>query len=326
MNLLKKWLNTEPYLIVLLIVLTPIGGEFKFYPFEDSFRVSFGTVVFFFILLQMKRFPAWASGIIAGISVFAFRVLLDTAVTGHLPLEEAVSLRFPSLFYYVVYGTLFYLLKVRRFRDQPWLIGATGIIMELCASIVEIIALRGTMDEILTVRTLFQLFVLAIFRSFFVLACYTMIRLYEEQARERQMKKEKEHLLMLLSNLYTESTYFHKTLAHAEHITATSYQLYQSLHHAKDAESLDLKKLGKTALQIAGEVHEIKKDNQRIFSALSKLIHEENFQAYESPSHIAGLVIRIHENYAESLKKTSSFIMMKMGSTPPITCIPFYLC
>ncbi|MFB8735771.1 hypothetical protein ACEQPO_25065 [Bacillus sp. SL00103] len=83
--------------------------------------------------------------------------------------------------------------------------------------------------------------------------------------REASDEKEKEHLLMLLSNLYTESTYFHKTLAHAEHITATSYQLYQSLHHAKDAESLDLKKLGKTALQIAGEVHEIKKDNQRIF-------------------------------------------------------------
>ncbi|WP_232516896.1 hypothetical protein [Bacillus altitudinis] len=66
MNLLKKWLNTEPYLIIMLIVLTPIGGELKFYPFEDSFRVSFGTVVFFFILLQMKKFPAWASGIIAG--------------------------------------------------------------------------------------------------------------------------------------------------------------------------------------------------------------------------------------------------------------------
>ncbi|MFJ5964565.1 sensor histidine kinase [Bacillus sp. NPDC093026] len=317
MNLLKKWLNTEPYLIVMLIVLTPIGGELKFYPFEDSFRVSFGTVVFFFILLQMKKFPAWASGIIAGISVFVFRVLLDIAVTGHLLIEESVSLRFPSFLYYVTYGTLFHLLQVRRFRAKPWIIGATGIIMELCASVVEMIALRGTLDEILTVRTLFQLFVLAIFRSFFVLACYTMIRLYEEQARERQMMKEKEHLLMLLSNLYTESTYFHKTLAHAEHITATSYQLYQSLHHAKDAESLDLKKLGKTALQIAGEVHEIKKDNQRIFSALSKLIHEEKFQEYASPAHIAGLVIRIHENYAESLKKHIVFHYDEKGQHPP---------
>ncbi|MFB8735772.1 histidine kinase [Bacillus sp. SL00103] len=111
----EKWLNTEPYLIVMLIVLTPIGGEFKFYPFEDSFRVSFGTVVFFFILLQMKKFPAWASGIIAGVSVFAFRVLLDTAVTGHLPLEEAVSLRFPPLLYYVVYGTLFLFIKGQTF-------------------------------------------------------------------------------------------------------------------------------------------------------------------------------------------------------------------
>ncbi|MFS0656101.1 sensor histidine kinase [Bacillus sp. 179-C3.3 HS] len=316
MNLLKKWLNTEPFLIIMLIVLTPIGGELKFYPFEDSFRVSFGTVIFFFILLQMKRFPAWASGLIAGVSVFAFRVLLDTVVSGHLPLDEAITLRFPALLYYVTYGLLFYLLQVRRYRTAPLLIGATGIAMELCASVVEMIALRVTIEEILTVRTLFQLFVLAIFRTFFVLACYTMVRLYEEQARERQMIKEKEHLLMLLSNLYTESTYFHKTLEHAEHITATSYQLYQSLHHAKDAESLDLKKLGKTALQIAGEVHEIKKDNQRIFSALSKLIHEENFQEYSSPSHIVGLVIRIHENYAESLKKNIVFHYDEKGQHP----------
>ncbi|MDM5299463.1 sensor histidine kinase [Bacillus pumilus] len=316
MNLLKKWLNSERYLIVMLIILTPIGGELKFYPFEDSFRVSFGTVVFFFILLQMKKLPAWVSGIIAGISVFAFRVLLDTVVNGHLPLDEAISLRFPSLLYYVTYGVLFYILQVRRFRTKPWLIGATGIIMELCASVVEIIALRETFGDFMTVRSLFQLFVLAIFRTFFVLACYTMIRLYEEQVRERQMKKEKEHLLMLLSNLYTESTYFHKTLAHAEHITATSYQLYQSLHHAKDAESIDLKKLGKTALQIAGEVHEIKKDNQRIFSALSKLIHEENFQEYASPAHIVGLVIRIHENYAESLKKNIVFHYDEEGKHP----------
>ncbi|MGE6630071.1 sensor histidine kinase [Bacillus sp. NPDC077027] len=313
---LKKLLYSEPYLIVMLIVLTPIGGELKFYPFEDSFRVSFGTVVFFFILLQMKRFPAWASGILAGASVYVCRVVIDTAVTGNLMLEDALSLRFPSFLYYVTYGTLFYLLQVRRFRQKPWMIGAMGIIMELCASIVEMIALRGTIDEILTVRTLFQLFVLAIFRSFFVLACYTTIRLYEEQARERQMKKEKEHLLMLLSNLYTESTYFQKTLTHAEHITATSYQLYQELHHAKDPHSLDLKKLGKTALQIAGEVHEIKKDNQRIFSALSKLIHEEDFQEYATPSTIAGLVIRIHEKYAASLQKNIQFLYHEEGNHP----------
>nr|WP_284690890.1 ATP-binding protein [Bacillus subtilis] len=75
-----------------------------------------------------------------------------------------------------------------------------------------------------------------------------------------------------------------------------------------------LKTLLQSLLQVPYQQINVK--DITIFSALSKLIHEENFQAYANPAHIAGLVIRIHENYAESLKKNIVFHYDEDGQHP----------
>ncbi|MGM2834699.1 ATP-binding protein, partial [Bacillus cereus group sp. Bce025] len=38
-------------LLIILMVVVPIAGELNFHPFNDTFRVSFGTPLFFFLLL-----------------------------------------------------------------------------------------------------------------------------------------------------------------------------------------------------------------------------------------------------------------------------------
>ena len=50
--------------------------------------------------------------------------------------------------------------------------------------------------------------------------------------------------------------------------------------------------LRQQALQIAGEVHDVKKDNQRIFAGLSKLISDESFTDYMSVHELVNIIIR----------------------------------
>lgn len=45
-----------------------------------------------------------------------------------------------------------------------------------------------------------------------------MMKLYEAQSRERHIKKQNEHMLMLISNLYEDAVHL-KTLQDAENIT-----------------------------------------------------------------------------------------------------------
>ncbi len=46
-----------------------------------------------------------------------------------------------------------------------------------------------------------------------------MMKLYEAQSREKHIKKQNEHMLMLISNLYEDAVHLKKTLQDAENIT-----------------------------------------------------------------------------------------------------------
>ncbi|TKJ01466.1 ATP-binding protein, partial [Bacillus cereus] len=120
-----------------------------------------------------------------------------------------------------------------------------------------------------------------------------MMKLYEAQSRERHIKKQNEHMLMLISNLYEDAVHLKKTLQDAENITKKSYDLYKTLdsfeHKQMDFQFQDLRQ---QALQIAGEVHDVKKDNQRIFAGLSKLISDESFTDYMSVHELVNIIIR----------------------------------
>ncbi len=50
------------------------------------------------------------------------------------------------------------------------------------------------------------------------------------------------------------------------------------------------------ALRIAGEMHEVKKDNQRIFAGLSKLISNESFKDYMNAAELFHLIIQLMKN------------------------------
>ena len=61
--------------------------------------------------------------------------------------------------------------------------------------------------------------------------------------------------------------------------------------------------LRQQALQIAGEVHDVKKDNQRIFAGLSKLISDESFTDYMSVHELVNIIIRANTKYARLLER-----------------------
>lgn len=85
-----------------------------------------------------------------------------------------------------------------------------------------------------------------------------------------------------------------------EKVTNDSYQLYREMK-GKDHQ------LSGRILRLAGEIHEVKKDNQRIFAGLSKLISNESLRDYMRASDLLQLVIRMNEKYAEALGKQIDF-------------------
>lgn len=298
-------------ILLLIIIAVPLAGEFKFYPFDDTFRVSLGTPVFFLFLLWGRSIHPIIAGIVTGVSVFFLRFSLSVGIRD-ISVEDAMYLHVPAFFYYFIYALAFHKTKLNERHDQPFMIGLLGVLIELFASVSEmtirsILANQGT-----PLLAIDQLVLIAFIRSFFVLGFFNILKLREAKSAEAEQRMQKEQMLLFISSLYEESVQLKKTMQNAEEITRTCYDFYRRIKTTgtigNDAQ---------TALQIAGLVHEIKKDNQRIHAGLSKLMSSENLQEYMKIEDLGNIMIVSNRRYAESLSKVITFSLHIDNDHPP---------
>ena len=102
------------------------------------------------------------------------------------------------------------------------------------------------------------------------------------------------------SELYAETLYLQKSMNHIEQITAESFELYRKL------KKKELHPLSVQALHIAQEIHEVKKDSQRILAGLTKITEREKVNSFYL-SDVLNLVVTANDKYCEWLKKNIIF-------------------
>lgn len=294
------------YLFIMIAV--PIAGELKFYPIDGDIRVSLGTPLFFFILLWLRKIHPILAGFAAGSAVVLFRTILYCIQTETLQFVDGFFLHTPVFFYYFVYASLFYFLKVFTFYEKPFLIGLLGVVMEVIASLVEIIIRAFTSHMPISLSTFLVIGGIAIIRSFFVLGFFNILILRETKLAEGQQRQRNEEILLLISNLYVEMIQLQKSAKNAEELTSTCYGLYRDLKAAQSNNE------AKTALKIAGQMHEIKKDHQRIYAGLSKLMVKENLNEFMNIDDIVAIIISANKSYGELLEKSVEYQVQISGN------------
>ncbi|MEC1233193.1 ATP-binding protein, partial [Bacillus paralicheniformis] len=310
-RLVKK----DGYILTVMMLTVPLAGELKFYPLNETFRVSFGVPTFFFLLLLLRNVPAVLSGFLTGAAVVGFRVLLDAFGPGQIDWLSSFYHHYPTFFFYFTYAFLFYLAKVKRFQFRPLYIGFIGFGIELIADGAELAVQYMMFESTVTPGKIRDMMAIAFSHSFIVLSFFNVMKLYETQSREKQIREQNEHMLMIVSNLYEETVHLKKTLKNTEEITNESYQLYRLLNRQSDNNS-SVRQISQKVLRLAGEIHEVKKDNQRIFAGLSKLISKESFRDYMAAEDLVRLVTGINRKYAESLEKDIDFHYSIGGEHP----------
>lgn len=298
-------------ILLLIMIAVPLAGEFKFYPFDGTFRVSLGTPVFFLFLLWGRGIHPIIAGILTGMSVFVFRFSLAVGIRD-ISVEEAMYLHFPAFFYYFIYAFAFHKTKLNERHDQPLMIGLLGVLIELFASVSEMAIRSFLANQGTPLLAIDQLVLIAFIRSFFVLGFFNILKLREAKFAEAEQRMQKEQMLLFISSLYEESVQLKKTMQNAEEITRICYDFYRRLK-SEGTNGSD----PQTALQIAGLVHEIKKDNQRIYAGLSELMSSENLQEYMNIEELGNIMIVSNRRYAESLRKDISFSLHIDGDHPP---------
>ncbi|MFI8711357.1 sensor histidine kinase [Brevibacillus brevis] len=287
----------ERLLILFIIMLaTAFFGEMKVNPVGGSFRFSLGIAAFFFGLLWFSSVPVLLTGFFTGTFIFGFRVGMDVFFA-YRPYMESVAAHLPSAFYYFSFTVLFYLLRARRYREFPLWLGLIGASIDFISNVVEIQVRQYFTDfPPITWQSFLMLLFFGVLRSFFAVGLYNSFSIRQLRAVGEVRQQELERLRMINTELYEEAFYLRKSMTHLEEITRESYQLYRRLLTSEHAES-------PTALAIAENVHEVKKDSQRMLAGISKLINQEGLAPQLPIKELCELVARANQKYAEMLGK-----------------------
>ena len=294
-----------------MLILVPLAGEPKFHPFGgdfSAFRVSFGSPVFLLFLLWIRRIPLPLAGLATGCSVVLFRSFLDTFAA--LPLGPAIWSHLPTFFYYFCYALIFSLphFDQQHIYNKALQIAGWSILAEIAASIAELTTMQLLQEGMLIIPSLamlLRLFGIAILRCFFILSFFFLTQLYTAETRIRQENKEKRRLMLLIAGLYEEVIQLDKSLQNAENVTHSCYTIYERLQALADTP--EKTQLARDMLQIAGQVHDIKKDNQRIYAGLTALTSNHRVDDYTAANKLARLIIDTQRKYAQSLQKNITF-------------------
>ncbi|MED3661442.1 ATP-binding protein [Ureibacillus terrenus] len=223
-----------------------------------------------------------------------FRTMLDVFIYESAFTSSLIS-HLPAGLFYILFALGLHMIKLEKFKSKPFLLASWVTIIEFASNSIEQLTTSFFITNIpITIKEVLLLLLVAVLRSFFVVGIYSSITVKEQ-------KRQVQQLLNFISTLYVEALYLKKSMNEIEKITAESYSLYDEL------KNIDLT-LSMKALNIAQEIHEVKKDEQRIYAGLSKILNMEPLDAYFI-SELLQFVKEANEKYSEMLNKQIDFMI-----------------
>lgn len=295
-------LKSKSVQILMVAAGTAVAGEFKINPFDgDIFRIAMGSSAFLLFLLLIRQLPYGITGLVTGTVVLLFRTVLDAAEGSDLTWMQSMNSHFSAMVYYIVFAILMKLIKSRLDTFHPLILGGVTAVIDLLSNEMELLTRLIVMESTsFHLNEWAYLMAIAVIRTYFTTGVYSSISVSQMRIVQREQTRRIEQMLGFGSGLYGEVFYLKKSIGTLENVTLNSYELYRGLKED------GLQSYSRQVLDITQEIHEVKKDSQRILAGLIKLVDRE-VTANMPLSDVLRFTVKSNMKYAEMLGKKISF-------------------
>jgi two-component system sensor histidine kinase YcbA len=230
-----------------------------------NFKFSFAGVMFPLLLFMYDEFNPIAFGILSGFSLVVFRGLFYGVFQG--PLTEVIIYSMPENIFYIVYGLVFFLISIKFQPITHNKMFVMAALSDTFSNIVEIYIRIGkdlfTSDyEIIKI-----LFLVGAIRAGLVWLMIMGYKYYKLLLVKEEHDRRYKNLLRLTSQLKTEVYWMEKNMAHIEKVMSNAYELFSNIKEDKNREQWS-----GTALEIAKDVHEIKKEYGLVVMGIEEIM------------------------------------------------------
>jgi two-component system sensor histidine kinase YcbA len=296
---LRKYTNNVWVQMILIAVVTAVAGEFKITPFSgDLFRIGLGSSAFLLMLLLGRHLSYVYTGVITGFTVLAFRTAIDGFVSYEtFSLLASMKTHLSAALYYIIFAIGMKQAHIYLPKLHPLLLACMISAIDFISNELELLA-RSLLFHLPYLYSEQWLLIGAtsVVRSLFVVGLFSSLMISQMRVVHNEQKKRMDQMLQFGSGLYGEVFYLKKSMDAIEQITAKSHDLYGKLNNAGE------KTLSRSMLDITQQIHEVKKDSQRILSGLLKLFDPESASDM-TLAEIIAFVIQSNDDYSKMLKK-----------------------
>lgn len=257
-------LNKTLYYSIFIILAAQLSMNLFIADFKISIAIIF-IPVFFFLT---ENFPLIPVTFCSAFGVFALRVLMNWFQSGTL--AGSIASFFPETGFYICYGLLLCLythwLKNRILSRI--LVVLPLIFIDYTANFTELF-LRMQNDA-LTVKTQLSILLVACLRTLVIWCVLTIFDRYKLLLLQQEHEDRYKRLLLLISKLNGEMVWMRKNTSLIEETMNTSYRLFEKLK-ASDTDP----EISSSALSVAKDIHEIKKEYLLILRGISEALDQE---------------------------------------------------
>ena len=277
--------NLRKYLIFALVI--SVFGEVNFYLFNTTLRFSAAIIVLNIILLVDEEVTPFTTCIFAGITVFLQRSLFDILFYS-ISIQDVFFLHGPAIVYYVIYGSLVSSLDFN--EENPHIIATVAFLAftDIMSNTMEILVRRG--DNLVPPIGIFIM--VGIIRSIISYLIFLFYKRQEIFLVSQEHIKKYAQLNLLVSSIQAEMFYLKKSTNDIENVMKKSYALYDDYKEHED--------LKERTLNIALEIHEIKKDYYRVLKGFESFL--DNFEENKMMK-VSDMFTIIRENTSRYLKE-----------------------
>ncbi len=275
-----------------------VFGQVHFYPFNTDFRITFGVILFPFLLMYFYSVPIVYCTIVSAISVISLRVFLDIW-TNDIIYSVAVYKHFPAFMYYISYGLIIYKLDFRKYINKPIHFLFILSFADIFSNFFELI-IRNQMSSNGFESVASTLIVTAFIRSAISFSIFWVIKYYNLLIIKEEHQSKYEELLLLAAKLKSEILFLKKSMQDIEDAMQKSYSIYNAFNSKEVFDEDASKKICEDSLSLAVDIHEIKKDYHRIVTSMEKIIPNKTSNSSMTIGEIFETIQNIFEKYVEA--------------------------
>ncbi len=182
---------------------------------------------------------------------------------------ENIIMVIPDGLFYIVYAVVFYLVynwHFQRKREIKYVLIAT-FLSDAISNMAEISA--RVYPEFIHYAMIKPVILIALGRTLILLAILVLINYYSGFLSRQEHERKYRKLILMASQLRSEIYFMHRNSDRIESVMNKSFEAYKIIRDSKTSQSVQ-----ELLLDVAKDVHELKKDNLRVISVIEGLYPE----------------------------------------------------